>query len=353
MYGKYVAYVGSYTRGNAVGITIYDVDNENGYLKYRKEVEVSNPSYIKIDNLKRVLYTIDDAGVMAYKIENDGDLKFINALGINGMRGCFLELDSSGDFLYVAGYHDGKITMISLNSDGSLDSITDEIFFKGMGKPYEDSYRPHVSCCKLTPFEKFLCVADLSVSNYKVYEVDRVEKKLNFVSIIPCELNSSPREIIFSNTGRFAYTVCTRNKKIEGFKYHINENNKPVFTNIQKLTPLCDGMSEESAPYAISKNKDGTYIIVSIVEDNSVTFIKRDKETGLMEVQFNLPISGVFPKDIQFFPNEKFIASCNHESNEITVFEVKGEQSQIVMTQRPTKVYSPNCIRFCKINDEL
>ncbi len=41
MAGKYMAYVGSYSyNGQAKGITVYDVDVENGYFKYRCEVEV-------------------------------------------------------------------------------------------------------------------------------------------------------------------------------------------------------------------------------------------------------------------------------------------------------------------------
>lgn len=352
MYGNYVAYVGSYTRGKAKGITILDVDVENGYMGIKKELSLSNVSFLTVNEKKMVLYAVHDTGITAFKILQDGDLERMNTIGINGMRGSYLELDTTGQFIYVAGYYDGKITMLELGAEGQLVSIVDEIFFKGIGRPYDDSYRPHVSCCKLTPFDKFLCVADLSVSNYKVYEVDRNCKALNFVSLIPCELDSGPREIVFSNTGRFAYTVSVRKKQIEAFEYKINSTNKPVFTRIQKLNVLSKGMVEESAPFAISINRQGTYLIASMVEDNSVTFIKRNKDTGLIEIDFNLPISGVFPKDIEFLPNDKFIASCNHESHEVTLFEVDNQKKTLIMTQRPLSIYSPNCIRFCKLRDE-
>lgn len=73
----------------------------------------------------------------------------------------------------------------------------------------------------------------------------------------------------------------------------------------------------------------------------------------MLEINFNLPISGEFPKDVQYFPNEKFVASCNHETNEITTFEVKQEEKSIVMKQRPVEVKTPNCIRFCRLDDEV
>ena len=263
------------------------------------------------------------------------------------MRGCFIDVDSTGEYIYVAGYHDGKITMLSLTEYGGLNKIVDEIYMKGLGKPYEDNYRPHVSCCKLTPFERYLCVADLSVDNYKVYAVNRHYGSLERASLIPCELDSDPREIVFSQTGRFAYTVCTQNKQIEAFSYE-PEDKAPKFTSIQKLNLKDKGMSPGAAPYAITRSYNGEYLLASIVEDNSVTFIKRDKETGLMEFDFNMPISGDFPKDIQMFPNDRFLASVNHDSNQITVFKVDFEEKLITMTQRPLDVDKPNCIRFVK-----
>ena len=41
---KYVAYVGTYTHENSVGIHIYDVDVTKGYMTERKVVPINNPS---------------------------------------------------------------------------------------------------------------------------------------------------------------------------------------------------------------------------------------------------------------------------------------------------------------------
>ena len=45
---KYVAYVGTYTHGSSVGIHIYDLDIEEGKLKERKVVPISNPSDLTV-----------------------------------------------------------------------------------------------------------------------------------------------------------------------------------------------------------------------------------------------------------------------------------------------------------------
>ena len=67
---RYVAYVSSYTksREHKYGIRIYDVDMENGYLKEKKQVEITNSSYVSISHNRKYLYSITDEGVESYKI---------------------------------------------------------------------------------------------------------------------------------------------------------------------------------------------------------------------------------------------------------------------------------------------
>ena len=50
---KYAAYVGSYnSTGNALGITIYDIDMKHFGFEKRGEMEVSNSSYIIAAHIK-------------------------------------------------------------------------------------------------------------------------------------------------------------------------------------------------------------------------------------------------------------------------------------------------------------
>ena len=117
---KYVAYVGSYTHGKAKGITICEVDVENGVFIPRKEVEVGNPSYLRIANNGKFLYSVSDLGITAFKILKDGDLEFMNLGTINGMRACHISVDKQDEYIFTAGYHDGKATVVKINGDCSV-----------------------------------------------------------------------------------------------------------------------------------------------------------------------------------------------------------------------------------------
>lgn len=131
---NYVAYVSTYTMGDSHGIRVYNVDMENGRFKEKDKIEISNSSYISISHNRKYLYSITDFGVEAYSIQADGSLELINFAPINGMRGCYLSTDYTDSYLFVAGYHDGKLTVLKLEEDGSIGKITDEIFHKGLGR---------------------------------------------------------------------------------------------------------------------------------------------------------------------------------------------------------------------------
>ncbi len=116
---KYVAYVGTYVHGSSKGLNVYDVDVENGILTPRNEVEVSNSSYVSVSRNLKYLYSIEDDGVAVFKRDGNGDLERLNSVDIEGMRGCFLSTDYSGNYLFVGGYHDGKVTLVkSFRTDG-------------------------------------------------------------------------------------------------------------------------------------------------------------------------------------------------------------------------------------------
>lgn len=152
---RYVAYVGTYTHENSVGIHIYDVDVEQGKLAERKVVPINNPSDLVVSKNHRFLYSIADEGVEAFRIEEDGDLTPMNKQWIGGMRGCYVEVDDKNRYLFVGGHHDGRVSMMRLCEDGSIGEIADGVFHKGMGRSIaQRNFIPHVDCVKLTPDQK-------------------------------------------------------------------------------------------------------------------------------------------------------------------------------------------------------
>lgn len=345
---KYVAYVSTYTQGDKHGIKIYDVDMEKGRFIEKDKVEITNSSYVTISHNGKYLYSITDFGVEAYEILKNGSLKMINLASINGMRGCYLSTDYTDSFLFVAGYHDGKLTVLRLKEDGSVGEITDEIFHKGLGSVAERNFRPHINCARMTHDNKYLLVADQGMDHVNVYRFDSVNGKVILADVIRSALESAPRHIKISKDGRFIYIVHEWKCFIDVYSYE-EKGGQPVFEKIQTVPTIQQVPGSSNAASALTFSDDYKYLLSTNAGDNSATLYSVDQETGLLNNIFCLPVSGEYPKDASLFPNNKFLVSLNHESNDMTFFHIHPEDGTMIMNGAPISVDVPNCIVFHKL----
>ena len=346
---KYVAYVGTYTNGSSRGIHVYDVDVEGQRLKERNVVPVHNSSHITKSRNGEYLYSIADEGVEVLRIEPDGNLTSINKVGIDGMRGCYLSTDMNGRFLFVGGYHDGKVTVVQTHQDGRLGSVMDGVFHKGLGSMVERNFRPHVSCVIPTPDGKYLCAVDNGLDHVKIYTVNEKTGKLKLLDILRCRLESGPRLMTFSPNGRYAYINCELTNTINVYTYDGTGKN-PEFELIQVVETVMDRKEVSSACCALKFSPSGQYLLTSSAGENTVGIFRVDQETGLLEKICILPISGGYPKDVDFLPDERTLVVLCHESNYIRFFTFDPEKKVIIMKGKQLPVETPNCILISEIN---
>ncbi|MCR5293754.1 MAG: lactonase family protein [Lachnospiraceae bacterium] len=346
---NYVAYVGTYTNGKSKGIHIYDVNLEEGYLLLRKVVPVNNSSYLCVSRNNKYLYSIADEGVAVYGIEDDGDLLLINAISIEGMRGCHLSTDLTGTYLFVSGYHDGKVSVVHTHGDGHLGSLVDSVFHRGTGALVERSFRPHVTCTRVTPDNKYICAVDEALDQIVIYRLNPVSSRLQQVDILRMGGQTGPKSIHFSKDGRFAFVLCQITSKIRVYSYHLNSAGFPLFELLNEYSTLSNSRDPHDAASSMRLSYDGRYIFASTAGDDSVACFSINAETGELSKEFALPTAGDYPKDLALFPDQKHMAVVNNATGSITTFAINYENKYITMKGKPKLIDSPNCILFHKI----
>lgn len=345
---RYVAYVGTYTYEHSIGIHIYDLDVEQGTMKIRKVVDITNPSDLLVSRDKKFLYSITDDGVRAFKILPGGDLEPMNEEWIGGMRGCYLDVDDNNRYVFVGGYHDGRVSMLHLNGDGSIGEIADGIFHKGLGRNAADrSSRPHVNCVKVTPDQKYLCAVDGGLDHVKVYKIDYENGKLKLADIVHSDLESAPKMIRFSKDGKNAYVLNELENSIDVYDYCVDERG-PEFSRIQKISTK-NKKDDQCSAQAMEFSPDGKYIYCSSAGPNEMVIFERDPETGKLKLVTFTRISGDFPKALAVFPDGRHFMSLNHESNEICTFRIHYDKKYALMNGRPQKIDKPNCVYIHKL----
>lgn len=383
---RYVAYVGSYNyTGNAKGITIYDVDMEHfGFVK-REEVPVNNASYVTASHDKKKFYSVANEGINGYTIDRKtGSLHIDSWANINGMRACHLYIDRDDNNLYVSGYHDGKFTIIPLDEKGNLVDEGYGIVHKGLGSVADRAFRPHVSCTKRTPDGRFVMVADLGQDYIKIYQLDDVSRRLNLVDSLIFPKLSAPRYFIFSRDDKFLYVMTENSCEIYTYRYEAPKgcakpsfnlvdhkfitNKKPehfITEEEEKLALESDdcvalkllqarikNLKNQRAATCLTFSSDDRYLLCGSEGDNTVSVYERNPKDGILTFLFCLPISGDYPKDLLFFPDNIHFASINQNSNEITFFKINYEKKYFSMCHKSVSVSQPSCGIIVELDED-
>ncbi|MDD7176391.1 MAG: beta-propeller fold lactonase family protein, partial [Lachnospiraceae bacterium] len=340
---KYVAYVGTYTHENSIGIHLYDLDAGDGTMVERKVIPINNASYLVVSNSGKYLYSIADEGVQSFRILEDGDLEPINKAWIGGMRGCFVDVSKDDRFLLVGGYHDARVTVMKLNpEDGSIVGIADGVFHKGMGRCIaERSSRPHVNCVRLTPDQKYLCAVDGGLDQVKLYHISDDTGEIHNTDILRCQIDSAPKSMRFSDDGRFAYVLCELLNCVNVYRYEVR-NGEPEFEFLQEITTTDPKDDDICSATAMTITPDGKHLYVVNAGVNSAVIYDIDQETGMLTLNCNNKISGEFPKAVRVFPDNEHFMTLNHENNEICVFKMNYEDHYFLMQGKPLHVDKPN-----------
>lgn len=348
---RYVAYVGTYTHENSVGIHIYDVDTENIRLTERKVVPINNPSDLVVSTDHKFLYSISDEGVEAFKIQPDGDLISMNKQWIGGMRGCYVEVDDDNRYLFVGGHHDGRVSMMHLNEDGSIGAIADGVFHQGMGRSIaQRNFIPHVDCVKLTPDQKFLCAVDNGLDQIKIYRVDYANGKLKLIDIIRAQLESAPRMIRFSRDGKYAYILYELMNIVEVYRYSV-QNDMPVFEKIQTVSTIDGRPDDMYAASGMEVSRSGKYLFCSNAGVNSVICYEIEPGTGMLTEVFYTRVNSDYPKMLAIYPDEKHYLTLNNNSNDIYSYAIDFEKKYSLAIGPRVPVDRPNCIYMMKLEE--
>lgn len=349
---RYVAYVGTYTHGKSEGIYIFDIDTDTWTLKERKVIPVENPSDVLVSNNGQFLYAVTDRGVNAYQILEDGDLEFLNSQWTGGMRGCYLETDQEDRFLFVAGYHDARVSVMPLGEDGYLGEVADGVFHEGIGLNITDrSAMPHVTCVKMTQDDKGLFAVDSGLDQVKVYDVDGKTGKLRLRDIIRCELDSGPRMLRMYRQGEYIYILGGMSNRI--CVYHAVpdsvQSGAVDYECIQKISTVSEGKDLRAAASGIEFSPDGRYLFVSNAGVNTIAVFSVDPKTGLLEQICSGYCGGDYPKSLAVLPDNEHFVVLSHNTNEMMVYRMNYEEGYFLMSSKPVSIGQPNSIFIHKI----
>ena len=129
-------YIGTYTKkeghvdGKAKGIFLALQDPENGSLHPEKTVaKITNPSFVKASKDGKNLYVVSELGggdaesgfIYSFKRNSDNSLEELGKISTESFAPCHIEIDKSGNYVFVSNYMGGVVMVYKRGEDGNLE----------------------------------------------------------------------------------------------------------------------------------------------------------------------------------------------------------------------------------------
>jgi len=341
--------------GKGDGIYVFRLNHETGELTLlNKGFGKPNPSYLTLDPTNKYLYCVNEmkefkglesGSVSAFSLDpGNGKLTLLNRRATNGTDPCHLIVNDANTHLLVANFASGSISILPINSDGSLAPIS--FFIQHKGKSIDEIRQagPHAHKIELDKSNKRAFVTDLGCDKIFIYKTDFPNNKLipSEPAYLKIKAGEGPRHCIFHPSGKYFYVVNELGSSIYSYQY---DEEKGTFELLQIISTLPDDYTGHNMSAAIKILPGSNYLYSSNRGHDSVSAFKIDNDTGKLTFTSTYSTGGSMPRDFDFDPEGNFLIATNQDSDNIVVFKVNRETGAISEVFRVNDISKPICVR--------
>lgn len=358
---KQLLAIGTYTHNNnesrGEGIFVYEFDPATGLLEHLTTTQTApNPSFLAISPNNRFLYTVNEVGefegqpggaISAYVLDAaTGDLTFLNAQSTRGADPCYISLDPTGKWAFVANYSGGSIAVFPLGEDGQVGEAACFIQHVGHSVNTERQNEAHAHSIILDPTGQYALVADLGMDQILVYEFDAGSGQLtpHTPPAIHAAPGAGPRHTGFHPNEQYFYAINELNSTVSVYEY---DSGSGSFTNVQTISAIPEGAPRTSMAADLHITADGEFLYTSNRWENSdsIAVFAVDAASGQLSLVEIIKTGGLTPRNFAFDLTETYLFAENQDSSTVVTFRRDTQTGRLTPTGQVTSVPSPVCMK--------
>jgi 6-phosphogluconolactonase (cycloisomerase 2 family) len=357
--------------GNGRGIHFFEVDRATGGLTPRGVYEVgTSPSCLALNAAGTRLYSANetarvgesnDGTVSAFAINRtDGQLTLLNTVRSGGAGPTYVSVHPSGQFLLVANYFGGSVTVLPILPDGGLGRATDVKVDTGTLGPTKATNAPpgsfafsghdrtHAHMIQADPSGRFVLHIDLGLDRIFVWKFDNRAGVLtpNDPPAIPLPPGDGPRHFFFHPNGRWFYSIQEEGSTVVLFEYDARHGRLTAKQTISTLPP---GFAGSNFCSEIMVSADGRFLYAGNRLHDSIAIFSVGA-AGALTYLGEQWTRGNYPRSFQFDPSGCFLYACNQRSDNLATFRVDRETGALAFTGHYTAVGNPSIIVFLDLD---
>ncbi len=333
-------------QGKGKGVLICSL--EDGEVTVISTIKVRNPSYLCLDEAGRKIYAVNEmkeymggfgGGVTQLSYDKDWNLTVERTGNTGGADPCHIFQDPNHEFLSIANFASGSVTIVPVNRDGSMDT-EHRLLFGHEGKSIHPVRQqgPHAHATIKVPGEKRLLVPDLGTDTIYSYRYERGCVEADPAGKITAPAGSGPRTGVFSQDGRNFYLICEISSQVIHFQYKNGVMEKQGIFNTLPEDNTADNICSD-----IHLTPDGAYLYASNRGHDSIVSFRVCGDGSLEFIQWQ-SCRGKTPRNFAIDPTGTWLLCGNQDSDTISVFAINPDGT--LKFKKKAVCETPACIRF-------
>ncbi|WP_159651134.1 lactonase family protein [Vibrio atypicus] len=328
-------YVGTYTDSpsQSRGIVKVSLNQQTGELIRLDDVyPLRNPSYLTLTS--QAIYSFSEVaqqeGAQLVCLQNQSAF----SLPIAGDYPCHLDVSPDGNYLAVANYGSGNVSVYSLDNQGVPVSQVANLVEEGKGPNQNRQQSPHAHQVVFQTTQPRLVSVDLGSDAVRFYDI--VEGEFNRVQTVAIPAGSGPRHLVFNRAEDTAYVVCELSETLVVLSLLNGE------WQVTQQVDLLPESEKGEAASAIKLSADERFIYVSCRHQNRLSCF----DVSGPQVQWLRATSsgGQFPRDFTVSKCGEWLIAANQHSNDLTSFRRDPTTGSLEATGYRCSVDAPVCV---------
>jgi len=300
--------------------------------------EVENPSFLSLKGDK--LYSVGEGSgagtVNAFSLDKKtAKLKFINSLPGVGKGPC--SVTATDRHVMIANYGSGNLNVFSLNSDGSLHQLVQDIQHQGGSVNPDRQKGPHAHQVIFNPAGNFLFSNNLGTDLLYAYRYHPTKQQpLEAVDSILMEKGGGPRHLAVSADGEMLYVL----QELTGTISIVRFKNEKLTLAGQSSVITKPG---KSGAADIHLSPDGKFLYATNrIDYNDITAFKL-KSPSELEFIDQYSTAGDAPRNFMITRDGKYVFVGNQRTHTIVVFKRNLRNGTLKDTGFRIPVPAPVC----------
>jgi len=289
--------------------------NDDGTVELQHTVtEGGRATFAAFDPTSDRLYTTNASNVDGYTLAASGP-SFIDTANA-GIGGTHLEVDATGNYVFVASYGQDALSMLPVADDGTPERYT-ELF----GSDQSQTFCQNAHQVRIHPNNRFVFVPCLGSNHIARLEFDPDIGSLTVLDPASTASDMGPRHMDFHPSLDRAYVLGELNSTIEVFEV---DSATGALSRIQTISTVPDGV-DPSASSDIHVTADGRLVYAINRQPRHEIVWYEVGANGELSFRGRLATGGEHARTFAIHPNGERLFIGNTNSQDITTFEIAAD----------------------------